>query len=294
MCEACNKPVKGPVDRYMVQPLKRLTRGLVIKPLLHALFGRRLPQAGPAVLYVDTHVHTCFSHDSFADVEKVLINAARRGLDAIAITDHNEIRAVPYARQLLPRLQEKGLVPEHFLIIPGEEVSSAQGHIGALFCEELIPAGLSVSETIHRIKSAGGLTVAVHPFGRSALKELCRSFPFDAIEIYNQSILLPGDIALTIEICQSPELITLPRLGASDAHNESDVGASYTTVTVTEVSLQGIRQAIESAQTLPHPSTLTRFLLGLHRLSRRLRNPQENFRASTSKSGDAPDLTGKP
>ncbi|MCC6445010.1 MAG: PHP domain-containing protein [Armatimonadetes bacterium] len=286
MCRQCRKPGKGFTDRYIVRPLKKMGRDLAVKPVMRALFGRRLPHAAPGILYIDTHVHTCFSHDSFADTEQVLINAARRGLDAIAITDHNEIRAVSYARQLIPRLKEQRLLPQHFLLIPGEEVSSADGHIGALFCEEFIPPGLPAGETIELIRQAGGLAVAVHPFGRSALKEKCRVFPFDAVELYNQSILIPGDVARTLAICRTPELARLPRLGASDGHNERDVGASYTAVAVTEVSLGGLREAIEAGRTVPQTCGLTRFLLALHRLS------LASWRKSAFPSGSAASCPG--
>jgi len=41
------------------------------------------------MIRVDLHCHTCYSHDSFAEVDAVLEQASRRGLTHLAITDHD-------------------------------------------------------------------------------------------------------------------------------------------------------------------------------------------------------------
>ena len=69
------------------------------------------------------------------------------------MTDHNQIEgSLKIARET------------DFLIIPGMEVSSADGHIVALNLKELIPRGLSAAETVDRIHRAGGIAIAVHPY----------------------------------------------------------------------------------------------------------------------------------
>jgi len=76
----------------------------------------------------DLHLHTHFSADACGSPEAMIQAAKRRGLSGIAITDHNTCEAVEY-------LTRKGLIRpdgqpvEGFLIVPGVEVSTADGHL---------------------------------------------------------------------------------------------------------------------------------------------------------------------
>ena len=83
----------------------------------------------------------------------------RRGLGAIAVTDHNEISGALDARA---KAAEYGVK-----VIVGEEVKTAdQGEVIGLFIEEKIPRGLTLEETIAEIKRQGGLVYVPHPFDR--------------------------------------------------------------------------------------------------------------------------------
>jgi len=78
----------------------------------------------------------------------------------IAVTDHDTIegalRAAEHAARWT-RLQ----------VVLGEEVSSRDGHIVALFIEKKIRPGMTAAATVHAIHDQGGLAVAVHPFWRT-------------------------------------------------------------------------------------------------------------------------------
>lgn len=103
----------------------------------------------------DLHIHTIYSPDGTGTVRAVLRRAAEVGLDVIAITDHDEIRAA---------LEGVDLAPSYGLhVIPGSEVSTADGHLLALFIRRNPPTGLSLSETLHWVRDAGGLCIAPHP-----------------------------------------------------------------------------------------------------------------------------------
>src|ERR1700733_10124275 len=77
---------------------------------------------------IDLHTHTLFSGDGVSSPED-LINAARaKGLQSVAITDHNTCDAITY-------LLDKGLMRadgspvDDFLVLPGVEVTTADGHL---------------------------------------------------------------------------------------------------------------------------------------------------------------------
>lgn len=106
----------------------------------------------------DLHVHTTHS-DGHAGVEEVLEHAARRtDLRVIAITDHDIIDGALEARALA---QEYGIE-----VVVGEEVSTADGELLALFVERRVPPGRPAAETIAAVHEQGGLAVAAHPYHR--------------------------------------------------------------------------------------------------------------------------------
>jgi predicted metal-dependent phosphoesterase TrpH len=78
----------------------------------------------------DLHVHTTFSKDSLITPKDLIFYAKKRGLNAVAVTDHDYLDgAYKIAKET------------DFLVIPGMEVSSGDGHIVALNVQELIPKG---------------------------------------------------------------------------------------------------------------------------------------------------------
>ena len=129
----------------------------------------------PTQISADLHVHTTFSKDSLITPKDLVYYAKKRGLNAVAVTDHNQLAgAFKIAKET------------DFLIIPGMEVSSRDGHIVALNVQELIPKGLSAIETVERIHSAGGVAIACHPYVyfKGCLREnVCATF--DAVEVIN-------------------------------------------------------------------------------------------------------------
>ena len=102
----------------------------------------------------DLHMHSIFSYDGTATVPAVLSKARDIGLDVVAITDHDEIRGALQAEQLGPRY---GLN-----IIPGVEVTTAEGDLLALGIHDRVPAGLSLINSLLRVRDLGGFCVIPH------------------------------------------------------------------------------------------------------------------------------------
>jgi len=99
----------------------------------------------------DLHVHSKFSHDSFAEPKHILKVAIRRGLQGIAITDHNVFR--PFSSAL----------SKEVIVVRGCEVTTEVGDITGLFLTESIKSKVSL-DVVDEIRDQGGLVVLPHPF----------------------------------------------------------------------------------------------------------------------------------
>ena len=165
----------------------------------------------------DLHVHTMFSKDGRTTMEELLEYAERMGIGCIAVTDHNEFRA----HELL---KDNGRV----IIIPAEEVSSAEGHIIALGIDRLIPRDLPIQETIDRIHEAGGYAFAAHPYRWwSGLGEKnTLAYPFDGIEARNGRSV-PSANRRSERLAKS---VGKPMTAGSDAHTPRHIGEGYVEV----------------------------------------------------------------
>ncbi|MCL6432116.1 MAG: PHP domain-containing protein [Anaerolineae bacterium] len=176
----------------------------------------------------DLHIHTRFS-DGGPSPEQVVHRVLRRGhLDVIAITDHNRIEGALRAREAA-----RG---SWLQVIVGEEVSTADGHLLALFIQERILPGLPVAETIAEVHAQGGLAIAAHPFdpishsllGRGSrvrsVDELAR-LPLDGMETLNASLARQVGNALSEVVAQR---LGLTGVGGSDAHHLAVIGQAYT------------------------------------------------------------------
>ena len=180
----------------------------------------------------DLHVHTIYSKDSLITPKDLVYYAKKRGLNAVAVTDHNQLDgAYKIAKET------------DFLIIPGMEVSSSDGHIVALNVSELIPRGLSAVETVERIHGAGGVAIACHPFVlfKGCLKEsVCETF--DAVEIVNARAF-PFKRSIK-KATQTAERLKLSRVGGTDAHYGPQIGYGYTVIEASEPNVEAITKAI--------------------------------------------------
>ena len=195
------------------------------------------------MLSVELHTHSSLSHDGRDPVELLLEQARAVGLDALAVTDHDEIEASLRAAELAP---DYGLVG-----IPGMEVTCEAGHVLALGIREAIPPGLSFTETLDRIREQGGLAVVPHPFQESrhgVLDKISKDelAAADAIEVYN-SRLVTGRSNRQAE--RFARRRGLPMTAGSDAHIAEMVGQAVTTVDASEATVSAVLEAIRAGRT---------------------------------------------
>jgi predicted metal-dependent phosphoesterase TrpH len=196
----------------------------------------------------DLHVHTTYSKDSVITSKDLVFYAKKRGLTAVAVTDHDQVGgALKIAKET------------DFLIIPGIEVSSLNGHILGLAVREHIPKGLSVEETVDRIHTAGGIAVACHPFAlfKGSLGKNASGNNFDAVETINASAFPFG--RATRKANQLAKQLKLPRVGGTDAHYGPVIGQAYTLIDA-EANVDAIVKAITNGLCEPVGTAISVFM----------------------------------
>jgi predicted metal-dependent phosphoesterase TrpH len=195
----------------------------------------------------DLHMHTTAS-DGWPTPQELVDHAVRRAsLNVIAVTDHDTIEGALRAR-------EHAAKRARLHVIVGEEVSSRDGHIVALFLERRIRPGMSAAATIDAVHDQGGLAIAVHPFWRTervarnrpvhGVGWLAAELDFDGVEVENAT---PGFYVFN-QLAHRLNLgLGAAELGSSDAHILDAVGRAYTEFP--GKTPEALRTAIESGNT---------------------------------------------
>jgi predicted metal-dependent phosphoesterase TrpH len=187
---------------------------------------------------VDLHVHTMYSKDSIITPKELVYYAKKAGLNAVAVTDHNQVEG---ARKIAEETS--------FLIIPGTEVSSLHGHIVGLNVSEHIPRDLSADETVDRIHAAGGVAIACHPyalFKGSIGKHVTAKF--DAVETINASSFPFGSTSK--KSSELADRLKLPKVAGTDAHYGPVIGRAFTVIDA-EPNVEALLKAIVKGHCSP-------------------------------------------
>ncbi len=195
------------------------------------------------VTKIDLHVHSNYSKDSIITLDRLVYFAKQRGLDAVAITDHDTVQG---ALDMVKRTD--------FPIIPGIEVTSTDGHIVGLGVQCSIRRGLSAEETVDRIHEAAGLAIACHPsamFKQSIKKATLAKF--DAVEVINSSAI-PFERSVH-HAEQIASRLKKSRVAGSDAHYGPEIGYAYTTTGEAD-DVEGALRSIAEGACQPHGSAM--------------------------------------
>ena len=205
--------------------------------------GIRMPYA------FDLHLHTHYSADACNSPEAMVEAAKHKGLSGIAITDHNTCDAVEYlTRKGLIRAD--GLPVDGFLIVPGVEVSTADGHLLCLGTTLPFLKGRPAAEVVAAIRERGGVAVAPHPFDRfraGIRQEVLDDLDLAALETFNAAVTLKS---FNTEAAAYAARRGLAATAGSDAHHASAAGISSTAYDLPELSIAALLQAIPKGGTL--------------------------------------------
>ncbi len=189
--------------------------------------------------HVDLHSHTLWSKDCLTAFETIIKLCQQRGIDKIAITDHNTADGALAMQKMAPEL-----------VIVGEEIMTTQGEILAYFVRESVPAGLTSEATIQRLRNQGAVISVSHPFDRfrkGAWQEadLLRIIDqVDAIEIFNARCLLAEDNSNALTFAEEHGVLGT---AGSDAHISAEYGKAMTVLRPFENDPEDFLDALKTA-----------------------------------------------
>jgi predicted metal-dependent phosphoesterase TrpH len=206
--------------------------------------------AGYQVLSGDFHVHA-FVGDGAIAPWMMQRQAARVGLDVIAITNHNQTLAGRLGRWAARRSSGP-------LVVVGEEITGRDFHLIAVGIERPVNWDQPVRAAIADVHAQGGVAIAAHPmqgfaegYDDAALASL------DGLEAAHPNSLAPI-IAPQFEefyhrtLARNPEVAAI---GSSDFHTAAHMGGCRTYLLVRERSEAGVIDAIRDGRTVGYCET---------------------------------------
>ena len=184
-------------------------------------------------LKLDLHVHSEASFDGCMTVQQIAALAKARGIDGVAICDHDIVYTGP--------TEVDGV-----LIIPGAEFSTEHGHLLGLFLTAPIQY-TTWEETVRAIHDQGGITVLAHPYQNKTSGSLAPFRPIladlDALETWNSRADRKNPHANDNTFIMAL-MKEKPSTGGSDAHVPQEVGRGWLEMEVEERTLEAVKQAI--------------------------------------------------
>ncbi|KAI9226201.1 MAG: Polymerase/histidinol phosphatase-like protein [Piptocephalis tieghemiana] len=238
-----------------------LTNGSIpTPPPLSPLYPLANSTGEPANVFLDGHAHTLES-DGDLGPEQLVDWAVAHGLNAIVISDHNEVAAVEPATRY---------AREHYsdqvIIIPGQEYSCCRIHMNLLNVTELIeptspwPTDEELKRVVDQVHDLGGLVVVNHPawslrttspYQEATLPdhpslETLLDMGVDGIEVVNERVYDP--VAHAFQMRHGDKLFALT---GSDIH--APVGAyTWTGVHVKNLTLDAVLEELRHRRTSIH------------------------------------------
>ena len=199
------------------------------------------------MIKLDLHIHSQYSEDGKGSPEDIIKSLQKRGINGVAITDHNTVEG---------GLKALKVAPKDFIVIPGLEISTADGHIIGLNVKENIPRGLSVEETIEKIIDLDGTPIVPHlirsmsGIKEKKLKKINKKI--SAIEVFN-ACSTPQSNLKTAKVAKK---YNLGGTGGSDSHNPKYAGYGYTVVETTDYNIDSIISMINKKKTWGEGTTM--------------------------------------
>jgi len=192
------------------------------------------------MIKLDLHVHSQYSEDGAGSPKDIIRSLKKKGLQGMVITDHNTVKG---------SLKAVKIAPKDFIVIPGIEISTADGHMLALNIEKKIAKKLSIQETVEKILDQGGTPIVPHLYRnmsgikKEKLKIIHKKI--NAIEVFNACSMPKTNL----KIAQIAREFNLGGTGGSDSHDPAYVGCAYTVVDTTDMNADTVLSEINKKKT---------------------------------------------
>ncbi len=188
------------------------------------------------IVRADLHIHTTMS-DGANSPKEVVLAAFYKGLNAIAVTDHDTFQGALAAKRYASSID--------LLVITGCEVSTLEGDVLVL-CDSPVEISRSINELIDIAHSNNCLVIPAHPFDdrRNSVGDNIYNYRWDAIEIYNASS--PEYANKQAQL--AAKILRLPGIGNSDAHSIDRIGIVYNKILVDDFSVNEILESIRKGK----------------------------------------------
>jgi predicted metal-dependent phosphoesterase TrpH len=149
-------------------------------------------------------------------VEKLV---AHNSIKVAAVTDHDTVRGLSETRKLASAYPD-------ILIIPGVEISTAEGDLLVLGAKETPPKPWTVENVLDFARDNACVSVVAHPYREYGMGDLARNYKVDAIEVLNGESSQQANKQAQ-ELAKS---MGLPGTAGTDAHTPSEVLTVYSEV----------------------------------------------------------------
>ena len=144
---------------------------------------------------------------------------AHKFIKVAAVTDHDSLEGLSVIQQLAAAYPD-------ILIIPGVEISTAEGDLLVLGTEEAPPKPWTVEGVVDFARDNACVSVIAHPYREYGMGDLAMNYHVDAIEVLNGESS-PNANKLAHDLAKS---MGLPGVAGSDAHQPSELCSVYTEV----------------------------------------------------------------
>jgi len=192
------------------------------------------------MIKLDLHIHSQYSEDAIGSPKDIIKSLKKRGLQGMAITDHNTVEG---------GLKAVKIAPKDFIVIPGIEISTADGHMLALNVEKNIARNLSIQETVEKILDQGGTPIVPHLFRNMSgiKKEKLKTIhqKINTIEVFNACSMPKTNL----KIAKIAKEFNLGGTGGSDSHDPAYAGYAYTVVDTTDMNADTVLSEINKKKT---------------------------------------------
>lgn len=198
---------------------------------------------GYRVLAVDFHTHSSTWSDGAFTPWGLVLEAERQGLDAIAVTAHNQVSDGQFAQRVARAFGWPTIV------IVGEEVKAdGRFHLIAAGVTQVVDFRLSAAAAAAEVHRQGGIAIAAHPFSQISGWDNAAMQELDGGEICHPEMFVRADGQERLE--QFAARRPIAAIGASDFHGLGPMGICRTYVFAVEASERGILDAVRAHRTV--------------------------------------------